>query len=221
MNEATSQLIERLTGELEPVRRILRLRAAAAGVALLALSAAAFALEVRGPRADLLDALARSPGFAAILVGLTLVGLGGVVAALASSVPGRERAARAGVAAGLLGVLLAGGVGAVLLLSGTLPLGPIASWSTDLECLTLSLLLALPPALGALAFLVRGAPYRPLLAVLAAATGAVAAGALVVHLSCPCSDARHLILAHALAPVAGGLLLTVPFRAALRQIAGR
>ena len=112
-------------------------------------------------------------------------------------------------------------LGAVLLLSGTLPLGPVASWSTDLECLTLSFLLALPPALGALAFLSRGAPYRPLLAVLAAATGAVAAGALVVHLSCPCSDARHLILAHALAPVAGGLLLTVLFRAALRQIAGR
>ncbi len=221
MNEATSRLIERLSGDLQPVRRLPRLRAAGAGVALLALSAAALALGFRGPRADLLDALARSPGFAAILAGLALVAVGAIVAALASSVPGRERAARVGLAAGLLGVLLAGVVGGVLVASGSRPLGPPASWSTDLECVAVSCLLALPPALGLLAFASRGAPYRPLLAALAAATGAVAAGALVVHLSCPCSDARHLILAHAFAPVLGGLLLTVPFRAALRQVGGR
>ena len=44
-------------------------------------------------------------------------------------------------------------------------------------------------------------------------------GALLVHVSCPATSARHLILGHALAPLIGALLLTWPFRVALKRVA--
>jgi hypothetical protein len=212
------QVIHELSGDLTPVRPLPRLRSAASGVAVLWLAVAVFALASRGLRPDLLQALGSGRAFLVIVVGLGLVGIGGVVAALAVSVPGRGTAVRVGLGFGLAGVLLASGVGAVLVVreAGT---GPWACpTGSDLACFAVACLLALPPALGVLAFVSRGSPFRPLLAVLTATTAAVALGATLVQLTCPGTSPRHVIFGHALAPFVGALLLTLPFHAALKRV---
>ncbi len=184
------------------------------------LVAGALALLLRGVRPDLLQLLEPASAFVVILGGLGLIAVGGVVAALATSVPGREGAVQVSLALGLAGVMLAAGVGAILVLREVGPVPMPCPFESDLACFTVACLLALPPALGVLAFVSRGAPYRPLIAVLAAMTGTVALGALLVHVSCPESSPRHVILSHALAPLGGALLLTLPFRAALKRVTG-
>jgi hypothetical protein len=219
-SENTTQLIGKLAENLAPVRRIPRLRQAVLGVIVLWLVVGALALALRGVRPDLLEVLAPGSAFVVILIGLALVASGGVLAAMATSVPGREGAARVSLALGLGGVVLAGGVGAILVLREAGPMPTSCPFANDVACFAVCCLLALPPALAVLTFVSRGAPYRPLLAVLAATTGAVALGAMLVHVSCPATSARHLILGHALAPLVGALLLTLPFRAALKRVAG-
>ncbi len=218
--ESTSDLVGRLSRELGPVRRIPRLRQAAGGIALLWLGAGALALALRGVRPDLLEQLQPTSAFVVILMGLGLVAVGGVVAALATSVPGRVGAARVSLALGFGGVMLAALGGAILVLREAGPAPLACPLKNDLACFTVACLLALPPALGVLAFVSRGALYRPLITVLVAATGAVALGALLVHVSCPESNPRHIILSHVLAPLGGALLLTLPFRAALKRMSG-
>lgn len=215
---STEHVIRELSERLQPTRRIPRLRTAAWGVALLWMLAAAVALAVRGLRPDLLALLQPASAFTAILLGLALVAVGGVVAALAASVPGREWAGRLGLGLGLLGVLLAAGVGGLLVVREAGAEVPACPFENDLACFSVACLIALPPALGVLTFISRGAPVRPLLAVLTAGTGAVALGALLVHMSCPETSPRHVILSHTLAPMLGGLLLTLPFRAVLRRL---
>ncbi len=219
-SQGTSEVIERLTRDVPPVRRIPRLRQALISVTLAWFLAGALALAIRGVRPDLLQILDPRSAFMVILLGLGLIALGGVVAALASSVPGREDAARVSLALGLGGVLLASVMGGILVLRQAGPVPVACPFQNDLACFAVACLIALPPALGVLAFVSRGAPYRPLIAVLAGTTGAVALGAMLVHVSCPETSVRHVILSHALAPLGGAMLLTVPFRAALKRVAG-
>ena len=219
-SENTTQLIGRLAEDLAPVRRIPRLRQAVLGVIALWLVMGALLLALQGVRPGLLEVLAPDSGFVVILIGLGLIASGGVLAALATSVPGRETAARVSLALGLGGVVLAGGVGAILVLREAGPVPTPCPFANDVACFAVCCLVSLPPALAVLTFVSRGAPYRPLLAVLAATTGAVALGALLMHVSCPTTSPRHLIVWHALAPLTGALLLTLPFRAALKRVAG-
>jgi hypothetical protein len=63
----------------------------------------------------------------------------------------------------------------------------------------------------------RASPFRPVIAVLAAAAGAVALGAITAEASCTHSEMRHLLVAHALAPAFGVVLLTLPLLVALKR----
>lgn len=215
MSRELSQRIEELAAGLTPVRRIPRLRAAAARVLLFAALAMALGSALLGVRADLADLIGRDPGFTATLAGLGLVGVGGVLAGLAAAVPGRELLARVALGIGFAGVLVPGGVTLLLLASGPVPAEP--ALGEDAACLVSSSLMGLPVALVALAFVARGAAQRPWLAAWAAASGAVAVGAIAVHLGCPHDGLRHVLLAHALAPVSGGLLLGALATATLRR----
>lgn len=220
MGDALRRTIDELTSGLRPVRRVPRLRLAFGAVALIGVLVGALALvSSLELRTDLIRLVGRDPGFTGILTGLALVAAGGLLAGLAASVPGRERVARAGLALGVAGVATSAITGSALLLAGGLPLRAEPPLSYDATCLATSCLLALPAGLAAVVLAGRAAPYRPLLSALAAASGAVAIGAFAVHLSCPCDGLRHALLAHALAPVSGGVLLAVPFHAALRRAA--
>ncbi len=215
MGKKIGSLIQQLAANLPPVQRIPRLRRVAGRALLLAAATTALGLLVLGPRVDLLCLIGRDLGFSAALAGLVLVGLGGVLAGLAAAVPGRVLLWRVGIGLGVAGVLIPAGVAALLLANGLTPGEP--PLRSDAACLATSYLLALPAAVAVLAFVARGAPTRPGLAVLAATSGAVAIGAVALHLTCPYDGLRHVLLAHALAPVSGGLLLGAPLFWAVRR----
>jgi hypothetical protein len=209
-------LIRELARDLDPVQSIPRIRTVTTGVIGLWFAAAAIGLTLLGLRPDLADAMIGARGVAAVFAGLGLAGLGGVVAALAMGVPGREVLARAALALAILGMLIAAVLGTLLF-----AVSPVAEvrvpWTGDLACLAVAILVGLLPAVGVVWFAGRASPFRPVVAVLAAAAGTAALGAITAEASCPHSGMRHLLVAHALAPAFGVLLLTLPLLVALKR----
>lgn len=215
--ERSEELIQELARDLEPVKPIPRLRFAIAALLVLWAAVGALALFALGPRPHLLGALTAWRGVGWVFVGLGLAGVGGLAAALALAVPGREAAARAGLALALLGLGLAGGLGGFFLSHGG-SLGPRAPVAVDFHCLAAACLIGLAPALGIVAFAARAAPFRPRLLAAVAAAGAAALGALVAEAACPYTDLTHVLVAHVLAPAVGAVLLTLPLLRILRGL---
>ena len=143
--DETRDLVAELARDLSPVERIARLRTAAARIlgvwALLTIAA----LLGKGLTANLSDPEQMTSGFGAILAGSALVGVGSRLAALAASVPGRERTAWVAGAFGLSGALIAVALGAFLLTGDPTASRP-ARWDSDMACLILACLVALLPA---------------------------------------------------------------------------
>lgn len=221
MSEArTEELIHELAEDLRPVRPIPRLRSVLSAVLALWALVAIPGLLWRGLQPGFLESLLDGRGPGLVFLALAVAGIGGVIAAMALGVPGREVLARMGLGLGVLGLALAAGIGTVVLASGH----AIDHWLAhgDLVCLAFACGAALLPAVGVVWFLGRAAPHRPygpLIAVVAAAAGMAALGAAGAQASCPYSDPRHLMIGHVLAPAVGALLLTLPLLAALRRFA--
>jgi hypothetical protein len=209
-------LIRELARDLDPVDPIPRIRTVVAGVAALWFAVAGIGLTVLGLRPDLVEATLQVRGVAVVFAGLGLAGAGGVIAALAMGVPGREVLARSALAVAIFGMVIAAAIGTLLFATN-----PVADahvpFTGDLACLSVALLVGLLPALGVVWFAGRAVPFRPLILVLAAAAGTASLGAISAHVSCPHSEMRHLLVAHALAPAVGVLLLTLPLLVALKR----
>jgi hypothetical protein len=214
--QRTQELIHELGQDLSPVRPIPSLRRVLLGVLALWALVAVPGVLLRGLRPDFLETLLAARAANAVFGVLALSGLGGIVAALALGVPGREWLARAGLGLGLLGLALAAGLGTLLVLWSPHPLHGLFQ-AGDLSCLGVACGVALIPAAGVVWFVGRAAPYRPLVAVLAAAAGMAALGAAAAQASCPYADPRHLLVGHVLAPALGAILLTLPLLLALRR----
>jgi hypothetical protein len=214
MNQA-QDLIRELARDLAPVQPIPRIRTAMAGVIVLWLALTAAGLAVLGLRPDLVEVTVGTRGVAVVLVGLGLAGFGSVVAACAMGVPGRESLARSTLAASTLGLVIAVSAG-ILLLATTPAAGAGVPFIGDLGCLSVAMLIGLIPAVGVICFAGRSEPPRPVLLVMSAATGAAALGAITAFACCPHCDMRHFLVAHALAPAFGALLLTLPLLLALK-----
>ena len=214
----TESLLRELTRDLEPVRRVARLRHAALGaVAVWALAVAAQAAW-SGPLPFRVPGIAwGDPAFLAVLAGLIAAASGAVTAALAGAVPGREFAARRGRAVALLGVLVAslGGVGAGLRAELTAAQGALES---GLLCTGRASALALVPAVFLCVTLARAYERRPLWGASYASLGAMALGALAVHTSCNAAGPLHLLLGHSLTPFAVALVLALPLSVVLRRV---
>jgi len=212
--ESTRELLRELASDLTPVKPLPRLRFVAAAVLLawLAIGVGGIALEGLAPTFWQTLAVPISAG--GIFVGLLLAGLGGVLAALALAIPGREPLARAGLALGGAGVAIAAWVGFALVADSSL------AWrlprAGDLPCLLTALVISLAPALALAWFSGRAAPFRPLALALAAAAGAAALGGSVAQACCGSDQAMHLLLAHALVPALGVFVLTLPLLVAIR-----
>jgi hypothetical protein len=91
-------------------------------------------------------------------------------------------------------------------------------FTRDVSCLAAAMLIGLLPAVAVIWFAGRSEPLRPALLALVAATGAAALGAITAYGSCTHCDMRHLMVAHALAPAFGALLLTLPLLVALSRL---
>jgi len=173
-----------------------------------------------GIREDISRAMSCSVRFDAVGVGLLGMALGGVIAALAQVVPGRECLARRAFCTLLISSFVAVGLGSLTYLFFEAP-----SQSTPvvgcLHCLATSLALAVAP-LVVLVILVRRCNLRhsPMVA-LCSATGGVAFGAFIVHVSCGMDSFPHVLIGHALAPFIGALLFAPALVFVLRRRADR
>jgi len=213
----TQDFVRELARDVSPVERIARLRTAALRVLALWAVVTLVVLLVRGLSPSLSDPARMIGGFGAVLAGLSLVGAGGLVAALASAVPGREPTARAGSAVLGFGLIVALGLGA-LLLRGDPSAAVPSTLRSDLACLVLASIVALLPSLGALVYVVRAAPPRPVPMLWGIGLGCVGLGAFTAQLSCPDPALRHLIVSHALAPAIGSAVFLVPLYLGFRRL---
>jgi hypothetical protein len=215
--QSTHTLIAELANGLEPVQPISSLRRVLAVLLFVWLATGAPVLWWLGLREDLAGTALDTPAFAVILLALAMMAVGGIVSALALCVPGRESTARLGAGLVTLG-LLGGIVIALTPLFGAASPGYLArSLRYDATCLGVASALAIPVIYFLLGFGSRAAAFSPIPTAASAGLGAVAAGAILVHLMCGETCARHLIGSHALAPLLGGLTLAFPSHFFLRR----
>ena len=214
--QSTRALIDRLARDLEPVQRISSLRRVGAVLLFVWLATGAPVLLWNGLRDDLVG-VASAPAFVAILVALVLMAGGGIVSALALCVPGREQTARAGAALVALGLLASVAIALAPIFGAASPGYLAGSLRYDATCLGVASALAIPVVYFLLGFGHRAAAFASLPTAASAGLGAVAAGAVFVHLMCGEDCARHLIGSHALAPLLGGLTLAFPGHLFLRR----
>ena len=150
-------------------------------------------------------------------LGLGAAGVGGICAAVASAIPGREPATRFALGVSIGGLAGAAGFGTLLVLESPLLEARMPA-AHDWSCLLVALAVAALPAIGVILVARRAAPFRPLVLSLAAAAGTAALGSIAAQASCAAGDPVHLLLGHVLAPAAGVLVLTLPLLAALRRL---
>lgn len=215
---STESLLRELPRGLEKVRPIPRLRS------MLALTLGAFALALLAdvllghPVPLLAPGVAwGDPVFVAVLAGLLLTAAGGIPAALAGAVPGREGAARWGLGVALLGALMAAGSG-LWALARADAAGASPALSASLQCGGRASALGVVPALLLCLFLARAFERRPLLGAGLGATGALALGAVAVHASCADGRALHVLLGHWVTPTAVALVLALPLSLLVRRL---
>lgn len=215
--DRTESLITSLQRDLQPVRPVPRLRMHLGVFLAVVVSLAGLVVSLLGPRPDALTLLGQFGPFAAIGGGLVIAALGAVLAALASARPGREWVASTAFFAASATLAVSAGAASLMFLGATPATSTPPPASQDLHCALVAIALAVPPAL-LLARLARaGAPQRPGWSGLLAALGATALGALAVHLTCAAPGGWHWVTSHALAPVAGAVMLTVPLAWLLRR----
>ncbi len=209
-------LIRALSEDLTPVRPIPRLRTMGVVVVAFWLLVSLIGAFVLGVRSDYADVLLMDKGLLAVFLALGVAGLGGVIAALAAAVPGREAATRAGFFVGAGGLGVAAAVTSLLIANRpeTVASAPFAA---HLTCLIMACVAALLPSAAALWFAGRAAAMRPVFIVIAAAAGSAALSTIASMTHCTYDDPVHLFLGHVLAPVAGAMLLVTPLLFALRK----
>jgi negative regulator of sigma F NrsF-like protein len=209
----TEELVTLLVRDLEPTRRIPRLRAQLA--ALLGVGALVILVVVayRGLRPDALALLLSGEAFTFVAAGLLVAALGACASALAFARPDRDRLARGGLLCGAGGLALAAGTAALCFAEAPSTAGGAAAVHAALSCSVSGILFAVPLSILAAFLVSTGAPRRLGMTAAVTALGATAFGALAVHLTCPSPSVWHWITAHALAPVLGAVLLIAPLRA--------
>lgn len=207
--QSTDRIVAGLVEGLEPVRRIPRLRTVLAAIGVLWGGAALARWLGEGARTDTLRA---DPGFTLIVLGLALLAGGALVMATATSVPGRERAARWGRRLAWGGAVVGCALAPawVLIEAGG---GSLWPRQEDFLCVRGTLRVAVLPGLAALGFVFWAAPRRPARVALLSALGAAALGAVAIHATCPVSGARHWVLGHALAPLQVVAVVALPVAA--------
>jgi len=161
-----------------------------------------------------------SPAFLSVVVGLALLALGSTIAALASAVPGRDRATRIGLGVGGLGILISLASDRLWISLGDLALSR-EELAACLGCLSHATALGILSALIPCAYVSYGFLRRPNASAALALVGSVAFGAIVVHASCLAASPVHQLVSHALAPVIAAGLLTLPTALVLRFLAER
>ena len=207
MTRPTEALIHDLATELEPVRRVPRLRTVvalalglggASGVAWIAFAGSQFAAHPP----ELV------PYYLALLATGAVAALGGICAAGASAVPGRERVQAIGTQVLVIGLLCAAAAAAAAVASGVPPASLEAQWfAAGVSCIALVALLALPCAALLFHFARRGTPERRTLALVLAGASAATLASVAANLSCATCDLTHAVVFHQVGPAVVGAVI--------------
>jgi hypothetical protein len=80
---------------------------------------------------------------------------------------------------------------------------------SSLQCAMAAGMLAIPSALIAARFTVRGAARNFPIALSLACAGGIGVSSAVIHLTCSHAEPIHLVLGHGFAPFAGGLAILI------------
>ena len=198
----SEQLINRLAGQLRPVRRLWppSLRFVVIGLLqLVVLGVAGFALGIRDDVASMLHGDRLVVELASILALATAC----AVMALLIAIPGREPARR--VAIGAMGVAVLG----LAISFATFPAGD----STDFvgmgwPCAARTLAVAAVPWIVLVLAVRRGATLFPALAGMLTGTASLLFASASVRMSCPLDTAGHLLVWHLL-PVILGVVASI------------
>ena len=214
--DPSDRLIDQLASHLEPVRPIAGIPRMLAALASVIAVVAVAAFAGYGLRQDFWSGFVGNVTYASVLVGLVLAVVGACTATLASVIPGRETLVRVG--AGVAGV----GLGlAILVAVGSTP------WATarfdaplsQMTCILRGTVFATLPALALLALAARGWSARPEWTVGLGLLGTGAAGALIVHLTCPAIESLHVLCTHTSTPLLIAGALTAVLAPLMRHLA--
>jgi len=210
-------MIDLLTAELPPVRRLPSLRVATAAVlaSWFGLIAMAFGMgAARMPKGSF-ERLFADVWATGLVVGLLLAAAAAPVAALGAAIPGREslvglaqRAAASG-----LGLSLACALAAL----ATSPVASRAVDRVDGSCFASAVGMALVPGAVLLGFQWAGWVQRPRRAAALTLLAGCGLGALAVHAMCPLVGAQHVLIEHASVPLVVMALASLPLAALLRR----
>lgn len=199
MTRPTDVLIHELATELAPVQPVPRLRTVVS-LALVAGGAtgAAWIVYAGAHLAD--HPRERLPYLVALLATSAIAALGGICAAGASPVPGRERVQAIGTRVLVAG--LVAGAFAALASASALPPEPVGlRWfEAGAACVARVALLALPCAALLFHFARRGTPERQTLALGLAGASAATLASVAASVSCPTCDLTHALVFHHLGP---------------------
>lgn len=205
MTRSTDALIRELAHDLPAVAPLARLRTTLVKVMLVFMPFAAAWIIMLGLRPDLRTEAVHDPTFLAVTALLILMSAGGLVACLAEAVPGRDAAARGGLAIAGVGASAALIAPIVLFVASAEGFDVVAARS-GLHCALGACALAIPAVVICARYISRGAPSSGWRAFALASLGTVALAAVIVHLTCPHPDPSHLVVGHGLAPLAAGAL---------------
>ena len=191
-------LPDRLRREIEddlgPVRPVAPLWQRLLCPAGIALAVVAVALVTFKLRVDLY----RMPfwvGWGASVTEL-VVGIGLIAVALRESIPGGGVPVRAARMAAAGGLLLQVAVGVVTWWASPTQVMMSDSVAVGMSCLRHDFALALPTFVAAMLLIFRALPVRAPMAGMLGAGGAAVTGDAVMHLLCPLSDLRHVLVWH-------------------------
>lgn len=189
-DDATGALIERLAGDLKPVRRRTAWRDAAVLAAIVAVELLLF-LAMGGLRPDMPMAM-KQPSWWWKLGSMGAIGIAGLGTALLSLDPARSP--RRGLRITLLLVLLCVALGWLVDAArpGTAALLARLDWRQGIGCVWKMAVLAIPAVLGFGVRLRRGAPFDGAATSWAGGLGAAAAGAFVFVFACPSDDPLYI-----------------------------
>ncbi len=198
MSQSTDDFIRALAEDLPPIQPMERLRETLSMALLASLPLSLVWLMTLGLRPELAGSASLPEFYLPIIAILALMAAGGLVAGVADAIPGRESTMMAGRWITALGGLAA--IGSLGFINSHEMSHQAAS---SIQCVLGTAFLAVPSVALCARFVARGAGVLRRRAFFFACVGGMALSALVIHLSCPESNAMHLILGHALAPTIG------------------
>lgn len=213
--DSNRRLIQGLTADLEPVRRVPALRTSLGFVLAVASGVGVVVLATDGFRPALGEALLSDAAFGGVFLGVLVLAPAATLAALAASIPGREDVVRLSsrvAAVGLVAVTAL--VGGLTLANGFDAGSPLTA---DAMCFRRVLKFAAIPVALVVGFVLRGWVHAPTAAAGLALLGAGAMGALITHLSCTADGARHLMMSHVLPVYVLGVVGGIPLLLLLRR----